>query len=209
MKIAIMQPYLFPYLGYYELIAAVDHLVVLDDVTYIKQGWINRNRILVEGRAAMFSVPLDGAGSHVRICDVLVNEKSYPRWRTKFFKMLTFNYRKAPFFTGVEPLVAEVIPAPGTARLSIRDMAVRSLGAVMRYLGLRFSYSLSSEYPKPDGVKGADRVLFLCRALGAKAYYNPSGGTQLYDKHAFNSQGVTLKFLAPHKTPYAQGGADF
>jgi len=209
MKIAIMQPYLFPYLGYYQLMRAVDHFVILDDGTYIKGGWINRNQILVQGRAGMFSVPLDGGGSHVKICDVQVDGKSYPHWRTKFFKTLTFNYRRAPYFGDIEPLVAEVIPAQGTAGLPIRQMAAHSLLAVMRYLGLSFSHSLSSEYAKPDGVKGTDRVLFLCQALGATEYYNPPGGRQLYDRDAFRTRGVELKFLTPHKVPYAQRGADF
>jgi hypothetical protein len=79
----------------------------------------------------------------------------------------------------------------------------------MRYLGLPFVHSLSSNYAKPEDAKGVDRVLFLCQALGATAYYNPPGGTQLYDRHAFRAQGIELKFLTPHELAYPQGGADF
>ena len=204
-----MQPYVFPYLGYYQLIRAVDHFVVLDDVTYIKQGWINRNQILVEGRAAMFSVPLEGASSHAMIRDVLVNGKSYSHWRTKFLKTLAFNYRKAPFFAEIGPIVEDVIAAPGTERVSIRDIAVHSLDAVMRYLRVPFPYSLSSDYAKPDDVRGADRVLLLCRARGADTYCNLPGGAKLYDRDAFRSQGITLEFLTPHDVVYPQNRANF
>ena len=204
MKLAIMQPYLFPYLGYYQLISAVDHFVVLDDVTFIKQGWINRNRILSDGGAFTFTVPLRGAGSHVRIDEIAVSAREYPRWRERFLRTLRQNYRKAPHFDAVMSLIDAVFCPPG-ARILIRDLATESLRVVMRYLGLPFRHSFSSMYAKPDDVRGADRVMFLCHALGASAYYNAPGGRDLYDRRRFAREGIELRFVVPRRIEYPQG----
>ena len=72
MKLAIMQPYLFPYLGYFQLIAAVDKFVFYDDVNFIKNGWINRNRLLISGKVNYITIPLSGASSFLKINQVLV-----------------------------------------------------------------------------------------------------------------------------------------
>ena len=202
---AVMQPYLFPYVGYYQLVDVVDHFVFLDDVTFIKQGWINRNQILANGEAVMFTVPLDHAGSHVKINDLQIHE-SYPRWREKFLKTLAFNYRHAPFWQPVSQLVEEVMP-PSAG--SMCEMAVASIERVMRYLGRPFKGSMASSYALPPELKGAAKVQRLCQLLGADAYYNLPGGRDLYATSDFQSMGMQLGFLEPRFVPYAQGTRDF
>src|SRR5208283_1135183 len=109
MKLAIMQPYLFPYLGYFQLIAAVDKFVLYDDVAFIKQGWVNRNQILLHGKPHLFSVPLQGASSNKTIRDTLVSFHEYPRWKDKFLKTITLAYSKAPQFEPTRSLLSDVI----------------------------------------------------------------------------------------------------
>src|SRR5690606_3799363 len=96
MKIAIMQPYLFPYLGYFQLINAVETFVFYDDVNFIKRGWINRNQILVDNKAALFTVPLKKASQNKLIneIDMAIDEK----WLSQFFKTIEQNYKNAPYF---------------------------------------------------------------------------------------------------------------
>ena len=88
MKLAIMQPYLFPYIGYYQLINSVDKFIIYDDVNFIKQGWLNRNSILVNGKRNLFTVPLENQSSFTKINETLINQKFYPIWKKKFSRQL-------------------------------------------------------------------------------------------------------------------------
>src|SRR5712692_546334 len=108
MKLGIMQPYVFPDLGYFQLLRAVDKFLMYDDVAFIKQGWINRNTILVGGRASRFSVPLRDASSFRRIDETEVDQDSYPRWLRKFLMTVDQNYRDAPCYGTARELVARV-----------------------------------------------------------------------------------------------------
>src|SRR4051812_42347879 len=101
MRLAIMQPYIFPYIGYFQLIAAVDAFVIYDDVNYIKQGWINRNRILFNGKDLLFTVPLENASSFKKINEVSVHKHLYEGWKVKFGKSLRATYFKAPYFNEI------------------------------------------------------------------------------------------------------------
>lgn len=93
MKLAIMQPYFMPYIGYFQLINAVDKFIFYDDVTFIKQGWINRNQILINNQPSMFSIPLSNASSHVLIKDVLISENTYLKWKKSFLNSIKFSYK--------------------------------------------------------------------------------------------------------------------
>lgn len=88
MKIAIMQPYIFPYIGYFQLINAVDKFIIYDDVNYIKQGWINRNKILLNNEDYLFTFPLKNASSYKKINEIELSENLYSKWKIKFFKTL-------------------------------------------------------------------------------------------------------------------------
>lgn len=202
-----MQPYLFPYIGYFQLIKAVEHFVVLDDVTFIKRGWINRNRVLAEGEPLIFTVPVSGASSRVEIQRIEVSSPQYGRWRAKFLRTLDHNYHAAPHYDETLPLVEEALP-PEAPHL-IRDAAVESLRVVMRYLEVPFSHTYASDHGRPPGVTGSDRVLHLCRALGATCYYNAPGGKALYDHSRFAEAGIELRFVVPREITYTQSGSEF
>lgn len=201
MKLAIMQPYLFPYLGYFQLIAAVDRFVVYDDVGYIKQGWINRNRLLINGEPGYLTVPLKHATGSTLIKDVITDDDSRTRWRQKLAKIVGNTYRRAPFFAKVFPLVEHVLALPTD---SIADIARASLVQVCRYLGVTTELIQSSITYNNQHLKGEERVLDICAAEAADQYINVIGGRELYSVARFRARGVTLNFLKTAPVEYRQ-----
>jgi hypothetical protein len=205
-KLAIMQPYLFPYIGYYQLIHAVDRFVVADDVTFIKQGWINRNRLLINGSAAYFTVPLTRHPSDALIKDVSIDDGAGKRWRRTLLKTVGNFYRRAPSFDAVYPMVERVIAGPFTR---IADMARASLDEVNAYLGITASIVDSSAVYANAHLKGQDRVIDTCRTERASDYVNASGGRDLYSAAAFLAHGIRLHFICSDAIEYRQFGAPF
>jgi hypothetical protein len=201
-----MQPYLFPYVGYFSLIASVDRFVFYDDVAFIKQGWINRNRILVNGEPLMFSVPIRNASSHRHINETEIDGKQFAHWRSKFLKTLSQAYRKAPCTDAMMPVVEKVLKAePRT----IAELARASVLEIAAYLGLSASFVHSSSIYGNAALNGATRVLDICKLEGAKCYHNPEAGRELYDPREFLNQGVILKFIQARFIPYPQLDGDF
>jgi len=204
MVLVIMQPYLFPYLGYFQLLRAADKFVVYDDVTFIKGGWINRNRWLVQGRPAYFTVPLAGASSTRRIATIEVSPQG--RWRTKLLETFKQEYRRAPFHGAAAALLERILTSEETA---IGRLAVASLRAVADYLGLATPIVDSSTGYANAHLSGACRVLDVCRQEGATRYVNALGGQDLYDKAAFGAAGIELRFLRPRPITYRQFDGPF
>src|SRR5437762_8853457 len=130
-----MQPYFFPYIGYFQLIHAVDRFVVYDDVAFIKQGWINRNRVLINGAPSFFSVPIRHASSFAPIHDTRIDDdRQHAHWVEKLLRTLDNAYRRAPEFSRVFPLIEQVL---GCRTMKIVDLAVASLKAVAAFLDIR------------------------------------------------------------------------
>lgn len=207
MRLVIMQPYIFPYIGYYQLIAASDRFVVYDDVNFIKQGWINRNNILMGGKASMFTVPLSDQSSFKLICETKVDPRRYESWKQKFCRTLEMNYSKAPYF---EPAMAVVKDVLDTKTEYIGEIAARSLSAVCDYLRLPFNATVSShQFAHTRHLSGAGRVKAICGETGATVYINAAGGTELYDKADFAASGLELYFLKPALKEYPQFRNDF
>jgi len=197
-----MQPYLFPYIGYFQLIHAVDTFVIYDDVTFIKQGWIGRNRILINGQAAFFNVPVKHASSFMLIRDTLLDDHPpHRRWIDKLLKTFESAYRRAPQFGRVFPLL-EAVFTRETARVA--DLAVGSLKTVADFLEIRTPCVETSTVYGNAHLKGEARVLEICRAERASEYVNASGGRALYSRDRFEAQGVALRFLQPRPLEYPQ-----
>lgn len=203
MKLSIMQPYFFPYLGYYQLVMAADTFVFLDDVNYINRGWINRNRILMNGTPQYFTVPLEGASQNRLISEIEI-QNAQP-WKRKMLQSFQHNYSKAPFYTSAMQVVHEVLDTDHTL---ISDLCEASVKAVMRYLGVEKNYHRSSELDTDD-VKAQERILAICRSLGASIYINPVGGVDLYEPTDFEKNGMDLRFCKMQKDPYTQWGDEF
>jgi hypothetical protein len=206
-RLAIMQPYIFPYIGYFQLMQAADRFVVYDDVAFMKQGWIARNRILIHGEPSFFAVPIKHASSFVSIRDTKIDDGPQHReWGQKLLKTFDNAYRRAPEFARVFPLVESVFAKPAT---HVAELAVASLKAVAAYLDIDVEWVETSGAYGNAALSGEDRVLAICRAEGASEYINPSGGRELYDRDRFAAEGVRLSFLQPKPIEYRQFNGPF
>ncbi|MGV3526283.1 MAG: WbqC family protein [Candidatus Sericytochromatia bacterium] len=199
-QIVIMQPYLWPYLGYFQLIHACEDFVFLDDATYRPRGWIHRNVILHKGQALRFTLPASKASQNKRICDIpaLVT----PHWRRQFYRMLKHTYARAPFYPQTIELLMSVLAVEG---LSLADIACASVETVAAQLGLKRHFARSSQaLPNYLHLKSPERLFALCRHWGAGRYVNAAGGRALYAAEDFAAQSLDLLFLESEKRAYPQ-----
>ena len=201
-----MQPYLFPYIGYFQLIDAVDRFVVADDLTFIKQGWINRNRLLINGNAAYFTVPLKRHPADALIRDVEISDGSGTRWSASLLKTIANFYRRAPSFAAVYPMVERVL---GGSFTHIAEMARASLREVCAYLGITAHVVETSAVYGNAHLKGQERVIDTCLAEHATDYVNAIGGEALYSREAFSARGIRLQFVRTAPIEYPQFGGPF
>lgn len=199
-KLAIMQPYFLPYLGYFQLLAAVDKFVLFDDVNYIQRGWINRNRLLINGAAHIFTVPLQSASQNRLICDITLFEER--AWRDKLLRTLRQAYARAPYYRCVAKLLERVIDHP---TLQLDHFLLNSLREVMSYLSLETELINTSRIYGNASLSGQDRILDICIKEQANYYINPIGGTALYQREAFLKHDIALQYLQSRPISYPQG----
>lgn len=204
MKLGIMQPYFIPYIGYWQLMNAVDKYVIYDDVNFIKGGWINRNRILVNGEPKYFNVPMLGASPYKLINEVGVNNDR--KLTDKNLRALEGAYRKAPYYGDVFPLMERVLES---GQDDIASYIAESFRIIGEYLDIKTEFIISSDLEKDCEQKGQDKVLSICKLLGATEYYNAIGGQELYSFEDFKAQDITLKFLKTSDIVYEQFGNEF
>ncbi|NOR69316.1 MAG: hypothetical protein GQ532_06400 [Methylomarinum sp.] len=204
MKLAIMQPYLFPYLGYFKLIDAVDKFVFYDDVNFIKNGWINRNRLLISKKVNYLTIPLSGMSSSLKINQVMVQGNE--RWRKKILQSVRQSYSKAPHFKEVNNILSEVLFSKENY---ISDMAKKSIILVSQYLELETQFIISSSHYNNMDLNGVDRVIDICHKEKATEYYNLPGGSGLYDDNLFEFNKIKLYFIKPFLSQYQQFSEEF
>ena len=231
MVIGIMQPYFFPYLPYFQLMKKTDRYVIYDDVQFIKSGWILRNRILINGKPSYIRVPAMGASSSRKINEVRTNLGA--RYQRKQRMKLSCAYSHAPYFGEVYPEITamlekeeenladylEGILISMASLLDIRTEFLRSSGLsiketspdgeVLKSRGAATGSPDQRSGADQEGMKGEERVLAVCKALGADQYVNASGGRVLYDKEHFAVKGVELSFLESEPLIYSQGKTPF
>jgi hypothetical protein len=203
MKIGIMQPYFLPYIGYWQLIAAVDVFVIYDNIKYTKKGWINRNRFLMNGAEAVFSLPLRKDSDFLDVNQRYLAD-SYDR--EDLLNRFREAYRKAPEFSSVMPLLEKIIRNPVA---NLFEYIIRSIREVCEFLEIKTPLVVSSTIACDHSLKSAERVQAICKALGADTYVNPVGGLELYSKEDFASHGIDLKFLKALLFEYEQSGNAF
>jgi hypothetical protein len=200
-----MQPYLFPYLGYFQLINAVDKFIFYDDVSFIKQGWINRNRIIADGKDMFFTVPVENISSNKKINETKISGANYVKWRKKFLHSLKQNYVHAPFYNSVEMMIEKVFDAE---YYFINEIAEASILEITKYLGIEVDTERSGQY-KNNNFKGSERVIDICVKEKADHYINVPGGVDLYDKKVFEAKGIKLSFIKSEPIIYKQFENDF
>lgn len=203
-SLAIMQPYVFPYLGYFQLINAVDKYIMFDDVAFIKGGWINRNAILSKGKRQRFTIPVLGASPNKKIREVLVSGD--PHWKRKLLATIEQAYSKAPFFSAVFPLIEGVFR--DSEQKSLADLASRSILAVSDTLKIMKNIKRSSGVYENQSLGRTERLIDICRQEGMTTLINPGGGRDLYCKDRFREDGIDLRFLQMRPVTYQQFRAD-
>lgn len=201
MKLAIMQPYFLPYIGYFQLINAVETFVVYDDVNYIKGGWINRNNILIDHEKKLFTIQLKNASPNLFINEIQIIDDF-----RKFIKTIQLNYKKAPHFEEVYLLLENII---SFSNRNLSEFIVNSLKVILNYLDIETNLLISSQLDKNKMLKGKDKIIEICKLLDAKTYLNPIGGQKLYNKDEFSSNGINLLFLESQDIPYKQFNNSF
>ncbi len=201
MTLAIMQPYFFPYIGYWQLINAVDTFVIYDDVNFIKQGYINRNSILALGKAQVFTLELAGASSNK-----LINEIEVRTNTIKLLKTVKQNYIKAPYFEVVFPIIEDVLMQD---EKNLAKFLGYSFEKISKYLVLNTKFIYSSDIEKDSSLKAQDKVIDICKNLEAKHYINAIGGQELYDKETFKQKNIELNFIKTELVAYNQFKNEF
>lgn len=204
MKLGIMQPYFVPYIGYWQLLNAVDKYVIYDDVNYIKNGWINRNRILVNGQPTYFNIPMLGASSFKLINEVEVNLDE--RLIAKNVKTIEQAYKKAPYFDEIFPLIKNIIEYK---EKNLSKYIENSIRKIADYLDIKTEIIVSSTINKDNSLKGKDKVIHICKQLGANEYYNAVGGQEMYSFDEFEENGIKLGFVETEKIVYKQFSNEF
>lgn len=195
-----MQPYLFPYLGYFQLFDAADVFVVFDDVQYINRGWINRNRILCNGKPLRFTLPVEKDSSTKAI-----NERhfadSFTYTSGKLLGRLNSCYSKAPYRDELLNVTQGIL---GIRERNVADFLTASLRQLVRHMKVDVELRRSSELGKSNR-SGSLRIQEIVKAVNGDRYVNPTGGKGLYDHQDFENDGVELRFLQPQIRPYHQG----
>lgn len=189
-KIAIMQPYIFPYIGYFQLLTAVDTFVILDDVNFIMRGWINRNNILINGKPFLFSIPLSKPSQNRLISETKINFSE--KEKLKFLKTLEGAYKKAPYFNEFLPTLNQIIM---NADDDLSGYIQNSFAAILKYLSLDIEIVRSSQIEKDNTLTGEARILEICKRLNTETYVNLPGGMSLYSKSSFEKENMELRFI--------------
>lgn len=203
MKLAIMQPYFLPYIGYFQLIAAVDLFIVYDNIKYTKKGWINRNRMLQGGEGVVFTLPLKGDSDELHVCQ---RQLSTDFKRNMLLNRLKEAYRHAPYFEMTYSLIEKIVQHESS---NLFQFLKNSIVKVCEHLDISTEIRNSADVAIDHTLKSQDKVIALCEAVGATTYVNPVGGMDLYSVQVFQSRGIELKFLCSRPFEYPQLGAVF
>ena len=201
MKVAIMQPYFFPYIGYWQLLNAVDTFVIYDDVNYIKQGYINRNSILVNGSAQRITLEVIGASQNK-----LINQVKVGNNRKKLIKSIEYTYKKSTMFKDVFPVIEEILSYPEE---NLAKFIGRSITLIRDYLHINTRILYSSEIAIKPEITSQARIINICQNLKATQYINGIGGKALYNKDDFLKCDIKLNFMSTEVSSYPQFKNDF
>ncbi len=198
-----MQPYFFPYIGYWQLINYVNVFVVYDNIEYTKKGWINRNRYLMNGKPEYFSLPIEKGSDYLDIVERRVSDSYSDK---KILHQLDAAYKKAPYYRETINLIERIYD------ISDRNLFVflyDTIKSVVDYLDIDTEIVVSSTVSKDRALKKEKRVIDLCKSINADIYINPIGGMELYDKNDFLNEGIEIQFLKSQLPEYKQYQNEF
>lgn len=204
MKTVIMQPYLFPYLGYWQMIASVDLFILLDDVNFIKRGWINRNNILLNDKAHLFTLPLLNATQNKLISDISVTDND--KDKQKILRTIEAAYKKAPYFKDIFPIINDIITFQD---YNLVPFLLHHFEQIFSYLGIKINMIRSSEIEKDSALKAQDKIIDICHRTKTTHYVNAIGGIELYKKERFEEECIKLNFIKMRNICYPQFKNEF
>lgn len=196
MKIAVMQPYFFPYIGYFQLIASVDRFIIYDDVNFIKSGWLNRNRIKINNKYHWYTIPTEKASSYKKIIDIKVKFSA-----DKLLRTIWVNYRKSPYFEKIYHIIEKILTKKSRYLV---DYSSSSIIEVCKYLYIPTEIIKSSYRYNNNYLNKEARVIDICLRENADTYINPIGGLGIYHKKNFLKKDIALHFLQTENIVYKQ-----
>lgn len=205
MKIAIMQPYFLPYLGYFQLINSVDRFIILDDVNYIKKGYINRNNLLLNNELLTFTIPLAKASQN-KFIDELSISSTFKIEKEKHLKMFETAYKKAPYFENIIPVLEKIYYYE---ELKLSLFLTNSINLICKYLGINTEIIRSSSIFDKKGLRGEERIIDISITNCADIYINAIGGKELYNEDTFKKNNLELFFLKGKEIEYNQFSNEF
>jgi hypothetical protein len=204
-KIAIMQPYFFPYIGYFQLINAVDEFIIYDNIQYTKKGWINRNRILINNEPQIITLPLKKASDYLNVVDRTLSD-TWSTDRLKLLNIIKTSYNKAPYYKEVNEILNECL---FTSDVNLFKFLLNSITKINKYLGINTPIVISSNIEIDHSLKSQNKVLSICGAQKSTTYINSIGGTELYNKNDFKQHNINLNFLKSGDIKYNQLNNNF
>jgi hypothetical protein len=205
MKIGIMQPYMFPYIGYFQLINSVDEFIIYDNIQYTKKGWINRNRILINGKDQLITIPIKKDSDYLNVVERELSE-SWENDKNKMLNVIKSSYNKAPYFQEIFELILKCLNNPKT---NLFRFIYDSIILINGYLEIKTPIVISSTVNIDHTLKSQNKVLSLCKEQNADVYINSIGGIELYDKEIFKQNGIELNFIKSNPIKYKQFNNEF
>ncbi len=206
MKIGIMQPYLFPYIGYYQLINQVNCYVSCDDVQYIKGGWINRNNLLIKGDQKMFTFSVIKDSQSKNINERYYNSELIIKEFQALLRSLQCNYKQAPYYKEVICLLNTIFSFED---YNVSNFNLNSINKVCEYLKINTKIIKSSQIQKKEDLRCQEKVLEIVKELKGTTYINPIGGISLYSKSKFEEENINLLFIKTKVKEYKQFSEKF
>ncbi|ERI90852.1 WbqC-like protein [Clostridiales bacterium oral taxon 876 str. F0540] len=200
-----MQPYFFPYIGYWQLINSVDKFVVYDNIQFTKGGWIKRNRILYDGKDKLFSLSIKKDSDYLDVRDRILSDKCIEE-RKKILNNIKIAYKKAPQFENAFPIIEKCI---NFENMNLFEYVYNSIIKIKEYLNISTEIIISSNIQMNHALRNKYRVMETCKVLGADIYINPIGGIDLYKKDEFSYNGIDLRFMRTNDLKYNQFNCEF
>lgn len=205
MKLAIMQPYFLPYIGYFQLINAVDIFVIYDNIEFTKKGWMNRNRILVNEKDEYITVPLKKDSDFLKVYQREL-AVTYIKDRVKIIAKIAEVYKKAPHYNAVMPMIEDIFMFNSH---NLFDFILNSLKKFCDYLEVTTDIVVSSSLQIDHSLKSQSKVIAICNELKATTYVNAIGGLELYNDEEFINNDIQLNFIKTLSITYNQFGENF
>jgi hypothetical protein len=205
MKLAIMQPYFMPYIGYFQLINSVDEFVIYDNIQYTKKGWINRNRIISNGKDQLITLPIKKDSDYLNVAERELSE-SWEKDKNKMLNVIKSSYSKAPYFQETFELVSKCL---NDSEVNLFKFIYNSIILINNYLEIKTPIVISSTINVDHTLKSQNKVLSLCKEQNASIYINSIGGVKLYNKEIFKQNNIELNFIKSNPIQYKQFNNEF